>query len=335
MWKIQNRTPFVADYSWCRDRDGADTWLVAVKCTFLIRPDGTTVEAPEQAPVVRVPVYRGDPKTSSLHYDSDLYWLKPATDVLLHGHAYAPGGKPAKQVDVTLKFAEVAKTLRIIGDRRWQRGSLGLSASEPEPFVKMPLLYERSYGGGDPSSTDPNKPRFEPRNPAGVGFTPIEGELLPNIEEAGVHLRKKPVGFGPIAPHWQPRIKYAGTYDEAWQNERCPLLPKDFDEQFFLCSPEDQRSKQPLKGGESFELHHLTPGGVLKFRLPRVALGFETFFFDGHRETHRGELHSVIIEPDVPRVILVWHTRLRCHERVLKLERTVVTRKTVLNPASN
>lgn len=334
MWKIENRTPFAADYGWYRDRDGADTWLVAVKCAFLIRADGTTVEAPEQIPVNRAAIYRGDPKSSSLLYDSDLYLSKPGNDILLLGHAHAPGGKPAQQVDVTLKIADVSKTLRVVGDRRWQKGALGLTASEPEPFVKMPIIYERSYGGSDPNASDPSKPSFEQRNPAGVGFTSIEGQLLPNVEEAGTNLRKRPAGFGPIAPHWQPRLQYAGTYDDAWQKERCPLLPHDFDDRFFLSSPEDQRSKTPLKGGEFVELYNLTPGGLLTFRLPRVALGFETWFFDGQRVGHRGELHTIILEPDVPRVVLVWHTHLQCHDRVLKLARTVVSQKKVLNPVT-
>jgi len=34
----------------------------------------------------------------------------------------------------------------------------------------------------------------------------------------------------------------------------------------------------------------------------------------------------------VPRVSLVWHTALPCHLMVNKLERTIVTLKTELNP---
>jgi hypothetical protein len=334
MWQIDNRTPFAVDFNWYRDRDGADTWLVAVKCTFLIRPNGETVLAPKQEPVLKAPVFRGEPAQSSLIYDCDLYLTKPATDIWVNGAAHAPGGKPVTQLEVTLKVAEVSKSLRIVGDRRWQKGATGLTASEPEPFTRMPIVYERSFGGIDPQSSDPNKPSFEARNPVGVGFAAAEGQPLPNIEEAGslAGIRKRPAGFGPIAPHWQPRVQYGGTYDEAWQKDRCPLLPKDFDDRFFLSAPEDQRPKEPLKGGEPVELVNLTPGGLLKFRLPRVALGFETFFFTSQRVTHRGSLHTVILEPDVPRVMLVWHTHLQCHAQPLKLQKTIVSQKTVLNP---
>ena len=36
--------------------------------------------------------------------------------------------------------------------------------------------------------------------------------------------RPAPVGFGPLAPHWQPRCDFAGTYDQAWQQDRYPVL---------------------------------------------------------------------------------------------------------------
>ena len=42
MWQIDNRTPFAAERTWTRGRDGAEIWLVAVKCTFSVLPDGST-----------------------------------------------------------------------------------------------------------------------------------------------------------------------------------------------------------------------------------------------------------------------------------------------------
>ena len=84
--------------------------------------------ADEQDPPVLAPKYRGDPAATSLLYDSDFYLTKPTTDVLLHGHAYAPGGKPATQVDVTMRVGEVRKTLRVTGDRPYQKSAFGLRA---------------------------------------------------------------------------------------------------------------------------------------------------------------------------------------------------------------
>ena len=330
MWQVKNVTPFGAAGSWVRDRDGAEIWLVAVRCTFRIAPDGTASVADEQEPPIEGPVYRGDPATSSVLYDSDFYLTKPTTDVLLHGHAYAPGGRPAAQVDVTMRVGQVSKTLRVVGDRNYERGLLGLSPGPAEPFARMPLVYERTFGGREPMPlANPDRPQYETQNPVGAGFVRMAGQRLPNIESANGP--SGPAGFGPIAPHWHPRVRHAGTYDEAWQTERCPLYPADLDDRFFLSSPEDQRPASFLRGGEIVDLRNLTPSGRLTFALPRVAFDFATEFSGSPRVHHRGRLHTVILEPDVPRVILVCRTELSCHSRVTKLQRTVVRQKTMTN----
>jgi len=54
-------------------------------------------------------------------------------------------------------------------------------------------------------------------------------------------------------------------------------------------------------------------------------------FFDDTRQTHtERRLHTVIIEPDHPRVSLVWHSPLPCHFKVQKLKSTAVTLKQLL-----
>ena len=332
MWQVEQGTPFAASGNWIRDRDGAEVWLVAVRCAFLIRPDGTTAVADKQDPPVLAPAYLGDPVGSSLLYDSDFYLTKPTTDILLHGHAYAPRGEPTTRVDVTMRVGAVSKSLRVTGDRMYQKGVFGVTAGSPQPFTRMPITYERAYGGREPDPPKkPDRPQFEVRNPIGTGFVPVPGKLAPNVEYPGLNLGNKPAGFGPIPPHWTPRVKYAGTYDEAWQKERMPLYPKDLDDRFFLCSPEDQRPKTFLRGGEPVELLNLTPSGRLAFMLPRIAFRFETVFRRKPSVTHRGVLHSVILEPDVLRVVMVWQTALPAHADVLRLTETRVTQLRVLN----
>jgi hypothetical protein len=331
MWQVDNRTPFAAERAWVRDRDGGEVWLVAVRCTFLVRPDGSTAPAEKQEPPVLAPKYRGEPAASSLLYDSDFYLTKPTTDVLLHGSAHAPGGQPATEVDVTLRVGDVRKTLRATGDRVYEKGAVGHTTGRPQPFTMLPLTYERAYGGADPNPKDPDRPGFEQRNPVGTGFAPVVGKTAPNVGYPGMGRGREPAGFGPVSSHWQPRARHAGTYDEAWQRDRSPLYPRDLDDRFFLCSPEDQRPKEFLRGGEPVELTNLTPGGRLAFTLPRVAFDFETVFKTGDRVHHAGKLHSVILEPDVPRVVLVWRTELACHPRVHSLLGTVVRPKRVVN----
>jgi hypothetical protein len=298
--------------------------------TFQVRPDGGLGLAERQEPVLLAPVYTGEPGRSSLRYDADLVLTKPTTDVLLHGHAYAPGGRPAPEVEVSLRVGPVRKTLRVLGDRLWEPRLLGPKLADPEPFVRMPLVYERGYGGrhGEP-------PAWEPRNPVGRGFAPkkadLEGHPAPNLEYAGGG-PSRPAGCGPLAPGWSPRRERAGTYDAAWHEKRRPLVPEDFDDRFFQAAPDDQQAPRYLTGGEEVELVNLTPDGRLRFRLPRVSLGCTTRFGRQH-EHHRPNLHTVILEPDLLRVQLVWHSALPCHYTLYRLKETVVYVKRRLRSA--
>lgn len=326
MWALMNQTPFSAERAGARDRAGAEIWLVAVKGTFLIRTDGSIELAARQEPVLTSPVYLGKPGHSGLRYDVDLARTKPATDILLHGHAYSPNLQPVRFVNVALSVGSVHKTLRVFGDRRWNSRWLGPELSDPEPFVKMPLVYELAFGGeqGDP-------PQRDSRNPIGRGFVTRKSELpgkwAPNIEYP--EGQKRAAGFGPICSDWSPRRERAGTYDDIWQETRKPLLPADFDDRFFQAAPDDQQATGYLRGGEKVELVNLAPEGLLRFRLPRVALGFMTRF--GRRSVyHRANLHTVVIEPDVSRVLLVWHTAIPCHHDLYKLTDTRIYMKQLM-----
>lgn len=340
MWQLDNRTPFAADRAWVRGRDGAEIWIVAVKCTFDILPDGTTELSGEQPPVAVAPEYLNpaEPARSSLRLDWDLVRTKATTDIIVLGHAYAPEGRPVTALDAGFRVGPVVKRLRITGDRVWQERS----ASEPRPFAKMPLIYERAYGGIDPETRDTPNPQWDIRNPVGTGFARsaarLDGLKLPNLEYPehlirGWDDRPPPAGTGPICTHWEPRVRLAGTYDERWQQERFPLLPDDFDDRHYQCAPPDQQAPRFLVGGEPVTLVNLSPAAELRFALPRVVLRFETFFYTGERQGHElPKLHTVIVEPDLPRVSLVWHSALPCHPKVYKLEKTRITQKQVIRP---
>lgn len=331
MWQLRNRTPFAAERTWVRDRDGTETWLVAVKATFRFASGGCVDVADEQPPVTLAPVHHGQPGRSSLRYECDLQRTKVATDVVVNGSAHAPDGYTATRVDAGFAIGPVAKTLRVHGDRRWQRGRIG----EARPFSVMPISYERAFGGADDQGGPAD---WDERNPVGSGYSvsahSAEGRLLPNLESGDEPIRHwsdhpEPAAFGPIPCHWPARRRYAGTCDERWQRERAPLLPSDFDDRHYQCAPTDQQAHGFLRGDELVSLLNLTPGGgEMHFALPRIHLGLETSFFTGPSVLHPSpSLHTVIIEPDDWRVSLVWHSALPCHQRVLKLRHTVVTMK--------
>lgn len=242
MWMLSNQTPLAAERTWVRDKRGAEVWVVAVKGTFDILPDGSTLLADEQEEVVLAPQFVGNPQASGLLCETDLPHQKSATDVLSFGHAYAPHGKPVRKLKVGLKVARIQKVLQVTGDRKWLASAGGVSLSRPQPFTRMPITYERAYGGMDLTGDDPNRHDWELRNPAGCGFATkskhVIGQPAPNVEYPQSLMtrwsqRPTPAGFGPIAGHWSPRVELAGTYDEKWEKTRQPLLPEDFDERYY------------------------------------------------------------------------------------------------------
>jgi hypothetical protein len=329
MWMLDNRTPFAADRTWVRDRDGVHHWIVVVKATFQIAPDGRLTLAEEPLPPLHLAEYHGEAGVSSVRYEADLVPLKPATDVYLNAVAYQPDGRSRTELLVSLRIGRLQKDLIVYGDRTWRRSSSGgVTPSAPDGFTEMPIVYERAYGGLDQDDPNLRKQRIDFRNPVGRGVAASSDQLLgtpaPNIE----HPRERmgdgwPAGYGALASFWSPRKELAGTYDEHWEAERAPLLPTDFDPQHLLCAPIDQQVPGYLAGGEYVELTNLTPSSRLRFRLPAVDFFFDTYF-GARRYPHRARLTSVVIDTPESRVALVWQSSLMCANEMDYLDRTVI-----------
>lgn len=328
MWAIVNNTPFAADRAFVRDRDGAEIWIVAVRGTFDILADGRVEIAKEQVPVALAPDWKGEPGKSSLRWDMDLVRTKPGTDVIVNGSAYAPGGKPATQVEVGLGIGTLTKRLVVLGDREYRDALLTTISTHPKPFVTMPITYERAYGGQLFDAETKELLSQIDTNPIGCGLRRKNGDRCPNIEHPPQILggATGPGGFGAIPAHWKPRVACGGTYDKKWEQTRQPLLPVDFSDDYFYSAPPDQRIQGHLRGGEPVALINLSPDGVMRFSLPRIRLGFATSI-DGGTTHHRANLYTVIIEPTERRLIMVWQSALPCHHTLYTLKRTTVTQK--------
>lgn len=330
LWIVNNQTPFAVGKAFVRDREAREMWIVAVRASFGIKRDGTLWLLEEQQAVSRTPHFRGDPAVSSLLYESDFPFTKVATDVIVEGHAWAPRGRPVAAVDLSLQIGRILKRLRVHGDRVWMRTTEPgvLRPSDAQPFVKMPIVYERAWGGVEAGSAS-----GWAWNPVGLGLSSESSALLeravPNIEEPRAPIKTsasrpmRPAGLGAIAAHWNPRLSFAGTYDARWERERAPLWPEDFDSRFFQVAPEDQQASGFMQGGERCELHQLTADGTLRFNLPRLRIIARTYFTDCEVQ-RTADLHLVLIEPDLPRVQLVWQAAFECHGREHELRSTTV-----------
>jgi hypothetical protein len=193
------------------DRD-----LVALvwKCAFEIAPGGECTATGEPVaieddslpwdPAIAAPLC-SPPRT-----ETDLFAFKPATDIVVQGHVYAHG--QGAVVEAALEIGDVSHVVRAFGDRHaeWQNGRVRFSA--PELFERIPLRYDRAYGGLDAvalarrgdevgeglgtaqplyaDALSAATPFHYPRNPAGCGFL-IEADAesvaavrVPNFELA-------------------------------------------------------------------------------------------------------------------------------------------------------
>ncbi len=332
MWTLQNETDFSASSSLSQDfRSGETIWQVAVKGTFDIAPKGKLEIAEEQVEVYSSSEYRNAEDNSSIVYYNDLEaQVKERTDVLINGYAYAPDGNSVKETPVAIIIGKWSKQLRIIGNRYWDRILGIMVTTDPDRFEKIPIIYENAFGGMEEYK---NRLFYFIDNPVGTGYAKKRsgrvGQALPNVEYPGQKTKKgrpyknRVAGFGPICGHWSPRIQFAGTYDEEWKQNTFPLYPADFNPLFYQCAPQDQQVSG-LIGGETVQLINLTPGsGLLEFKLPRIDLMFSTLL-GKEMIQHSSNLHSIIIEPEYPRVQMVWHTSIPCHNQEQNLEDTLI-----------
>ncbi len=324
MLQLLNDTPFEATMAVLPDRAGIDTLYVVVKATVTLQP--TIALAPEQLPPVMADEYYGDPANSSLKAVSELHIGKPGTDVLITGHARAP--RPITEMAVVVSVAERQTSLRVLGDRVWRGDG---TATAPEPFTEMPLVWERAYGGryslGD-------RELAEERNPVGRGFlgerdpSELEGSAAPNLLDPKAPLERLgeeavPACFAPIAGAWLPRRAFAGTYDQAWQRKRAPYLPDDFDPCFLQCAAGELRFDRFLQGTEPVRITGMTLEGPTEFAVPTVRPQIRVVVAKSPARP-RAELETLWIEPDKNRASFTWRAHLGVDRKALRVEKVTI-----------
>jgi hypothetical protein len=316
--------------------DGRELLIVAIKGTFSIPANGEE-DAPlteTQVPLTESDEFTGEPGLSAPLYESDYAHRKPLCDVLLNGSAYTPGGQPAKRVTVALRVGSMKKSFNVIGDRVWRKRLFSAKPSRPKPFTRLPITYDRAFGGVDVTEKKPDKVQTYLKNPIGVGYYPLTkrkalvGKPLPNTEEIGNRVKKikgkyQPMSFGPIGRNFESRIPLAGTYDQDWLDHRTPFFPNDFDYRYFQAAPADQQIPYP-RGGEEVVLENLTPEGITKFRLPMKPMPILFISYQGKDQQLDAVIDTVVIEPDQCRFMLTWRASLPLRRNCFELEQVVV-----------
>jgi len=328
MLQLKNTTPFAAQLALFPNQYGVDSLYIIVKAIFNIGQQWTLADE-QKPPQAEDEYYSDDPATASIKYASDMHIGKPATDIIMIGHACPPGGREVRQMDVNLTVGDVNKTIRVFGDRQWENGNIGPA----KPFTAMPLIYEKAFGGIHEKEGDIIA--GEARNPVGCGFSgkrktkEMNGLSLPNLEDPRKLLQHAgdivtPAGFGFISPGWQPRLSFAGTYDEHWQKKQAPYLPEDFDLRFFNMSHPDLVYPGYLLGGETVHISGMHPDGAMQFELPMVALSANVDI-KSRTEQPAFNLETLLIEPDNLQLSMTWKAELTCDKETLKISQVSIS----------
>lgn len=222
-------------------------------------------------------------------------------------------------------------------DRAYGGRDTVASAKYGNPYDEL-----RKYLGEPLKQLDLNLYDY-PRNPAGCGFVVeatrdgLEPLRLPNFEDpqdlltpdrfaagriGGWPQMPLPQGLAWVDPSWFPRIAYFGMLPKhdpvaspiaEVQLGFAPadvLDDKPFDEKFsFRCANGASLGLQfpHLSGDEQIELENLHPmKRLLKFRLPGARPKLWTDGRKGKLNETGAVVHTVLIEPDMDRVSIVW-----------------------------
>ncbi len=152
---------------------GFDQQVISVACRYKMPPPDNEDSLPEicekQLEPFTEDVYNGEPGQSSLLYEGQSTCEIPGTDIYLTGHAKSPGEQEVKKMLLSLQVDKYQKQAVAYGDRYWKSGIMGLKPSRPKPFVTMPVIYEKSFGGELPAEKD-GKLEYIHENPVGCGF---------------------------------------------------------------------------------------------------------------------------------------------------------------------
>jgi hypothetical protein len=319
---VDNRSPFKLHQLHLADEDGLPVFAPLLIGTYEVDPGARTLSpAEDQERYPLEGLASEEVEVASYRYEPQSAFVKLATDIVLVGHAVSPRAD-AQFVDVGLKVGTVQKIVRVFGDRYWVKTGGQVIATKPQPFKKIPLTYERAFGGWDRSHKDKAKWRVELRNPVGRGYgDPLqyvdEGRIpMPNIEDPNGLIRRygdspPPAGFGFISPDWQPRARLAGTYDAKWDKERKPLLPKDFDRRFFNAASSGLIAPGYLRGDEEVTVVNAAAVTPLHFDLPSVSPRFRITLRNGKVEILNTNLDTLVVDTDAMLIFLFWRAYLQ------------------------
>ncbi|MPZ21616.1 MAG: DUF2169 domain-containing protein [Luteitalea sp.] len=298
--------------------------LITAKATFQILDGRALLDS--QTPL---PAFRADQETElGLLPRDDLRWRGSRFEVIVLGTAHAPPGKVISAATVSLSIATEERSLAVFGDRVWEEDVAGAPRiSAPEAFIRMPLTWNRTFGGTTEVLVDVDSyvDLAEPRNPVGRGFDPgpAAEELrkawrtppgfpqydrlrrLPNLEDPGCLIQRPEDTPNPLcwaalqvgSPLHAPPST-ARDPNVAW--DELPPEP----ENMFRAHPTWVIARPPAEAPVRLE-GMMADGSVFSFQWPALRV-FADYVAGRHTGTRELMAFRLVLLPEEQRFYLVY-----------------------------
>ncbi len=298
---------------------------VVMRPTFVVRGQ-QLVETPED------PWREDSPAVISLMREQppEAPVLKGGVDLFVLGKVWQLEGRPAPSLTMTIAAGpRFVRRIAVFGRRVWQNRDGRIVASDPEPFLSMPLTYDRAFGG---RTMTQEGTLVWPANPEGMGLCHSAedalGKPLPNLEDPD-HLiarfedRPEPVGTAPYPAKGSLRAMAAMDMElndsDPLQSRVRRIRPHIFNQAHprMVIPPAD--CPQP---GDRVGVSHADPRGHLLFTMPRYP-AFVRVQLEERRYVFPLHLDQIAIFANVGRVMLGYRVVFRY--RMVKRERRSTT----------
>jgi hypothetical protein len=254
--QLFNQTPLAARVDTSEVVEGEPRiGTLTAKATYKFDATGR-VELDTQEPL---PLFVKDEETPLGAVPADLEPRRDrAFEVILIGHAYAPYGRPVADLSIRLGVGEVERDLVVTGERQWiADGQAQPMITRPVPFTKMPLVYERAFGGKQLVMLD-ERSDYELTdriNPRGRGF-----DAAHYARELGDLLRAPPgyprlVDYRRLLPNLEHPKARVAKWDDAPEPACWATIPIDVplhaSRRAQQLSPAELERMRSLEGPES------------------------------------------------------------------------------------
>lgn len=318
---LDNQTPLPALLKAQADAEGKPHALLVAKCTWRL-DNGRMAGAEQQIglrqeplrlPLGELALCDAQRQALAQRLGEEVIWLdhdvsppKPLFDVVLAGYATRRAkaedkGKPPASFEAGLRIGNHVAGICVHPPRYWKRGLLGYSETPLVAFVeRVPLCYALADCEGGFALEAPED----------------QSVWLPWIEAIKQPSQRRKYGkaaaglsyWPESAPH---RLRHMGTYDDAWQDERAPALPKDFNPRFYnVAHPALQLDEAPAPGTD-IRLANLGEAPVIDSRMPALRLAAQGTTAGG-QSLAAIDLRpdTLLIEPEHNRLSMIWRAML-------------------------